>query len=190
MEDTIMKISNFNSQISNVRNGFTIIELLVAMGIFVLLLGVVVGIFLNALRTQRSLVALMAANDNASLALEQMMREIRTGSGFCIASGNGCSASPVLLKGSAIRFTNASDATVIYQHDSANKTILRSGDGGVSFLAITGNNVEIRNLNFILQTPDPVWPPRITLAIRVGLTDPNLASIANDIQTTVSAREI
>ena len=64
------------------KKGFTMIELLVAMGLFVVVMGIASTVFVQSLRAQRSIVALMAANDNASLSLEQMMREIRTGSNF------------------------------------------------------------------------------------------------------------
>src|SRR3989344_9647798 len=64
------------------RKGFTMIELIVAMGIFLILISAATSVFVQALRTQRAIVALMAANDNASLVLEQMAREIRVGYNF------------------------------------------------------------------------------------------------------------
>ncbi len=62
--------------------GFTIVELLVAMGIFLIVVEIAVGGFVNALRAQKQVAALIAAEGNADLALEQMAREIRTGY-FC-----------------------------------------------------------------------------------------------------------
>ena len=58
-------------------SGFTLVELLVAIGVFSILISVAVGTFARALRTQRQTAALIAANSNASLVLEQMAREIR-----------------------------------------------------------------------------------------------------------------
>src|SRR3990172_10872392 len=64
------------------RKGFTMIELIVAMGIFLILIAAATRGLVEALRTQRAIVALMAANDNASSVLEQMAREIRVGYNF------------------------------------------------------------------------------------------------------------
>ncbi len=76
-----MQLITHNSKLKT-SNAFTIIELLVAMGLFIILMGITAGSFVKAMRTQRAIVALMAANDNASLTLEQIAREIRTGSNF------------------------------------------------------------------------------------------------------------
>ena len=49
------------------RDGFTIVELLVSMGVFVVLLGIVVNIFISSLRSQQAMVGLMATNDDAGI---------------------------------------------------------------------------------------------------------------------------
>ena len=56
------------------RNGFTLPELLVAMGLFLIVISIVAGAFVNSLRTQRATVELIAVNDNISLLLEQIAR--------------------------------------------------------------------------------------------------------------------
>ena len=56
--------------------GFTLVELLVAIGIFSILMAVGVGGFVHALHTQREVAALIATQSNASIALEQMARDL------------------------------------------------------------------------------------------------------------------
>ncbi|MBI2075117.1 MAG: prepilin-type N-terminal cleavage/methylation domain-containing protein, partial [Candidatus Harrisonbacteria bacterium] len=71
--------------IRDYSKGFTIVELLVAVGLFLIVLAIASGAFVQALRSQRATLRLMAANDAASSALEQMTREIRVGDDFALA---------------------------------------------------------------------------------------------------------
>lgn len=64
------------------NKGFTIVELMVATSLFLVLLSVAILTFVQALRTQQTITELAAANDNATLSLEQMTREVRTGNTF------------------------------------------------------------------------------------------------------------
>jgi prepilin-type N-terminal cleavage/methylation domain-containing protein len=75
-------------QQKNSRKGFTLVEVLVAMGIFVIVIAIATGGFVNSLRTQRQVASLISAQSNASLVLEQMAREIRTGFLFCHDADN------------------------------------------------------------------------------------------------------
>jgi len=165
----------------SVRGGFTLVELLVAMGIFIVVLGIVTSIFLGALRTQRAMVALMAANDNASLALEQMAREIRTGTSF-----------PAAGTMNQLQFVNANGKTVLYQRivTAQGIWVVERSESGVLSAPITGENVDITRLVFTITQQNLLWPPRITISLGVGFADPRLQSITNDLQTTISAREI
>lgn len=74
--------------VKNNRKGFTLVELLVAMGIFTIVISIATGGFISSLRTQRQVASLISAQSNASLVLEQMAREIRTGFLFCHAPGS------------------------------------------------------------------------------------------------------
>jgi len=62
--------------------GFTLVELLVAITIFVVVMAIASNLFIGALRAQKSVVDLIAVNDNISLALERIGREIRVGNSF------------------------------------------------------------------------------------------------------------
>ena len=65
-------------------NGFTMIEMLIALGLFAVVVSVGIGGFAHALRIQRQTQFLLAVNSNGGEILEQMSREIRTGSIFYI----------------------------------------------------------------------------------------------------------
>ena len=185
------------------RDGFTIVELLVSMGVFVVLLGIVVNIFISSLRSQQAMVGLMATNDNPSLPLEQMTRELRTGTKFFIPTG---STSPlpcdsafippaVPYFGNTLAFCNANNKNVIYRLNTVPgatfQTIERRADPN-PFTPITGANVRVTNLRFELVHfgLSGIWPPRITITLEVGSTHPRLQGVSTKIQTTVSARNI
>ncbi len=65
------------------RGGFTLVELLVAIGLFAVIATIASGGFISALRTQRRVASLISAESNVTLVLEQMAREERTGYLFC-----------------------------------------------------------------------------------------------------------
>lgn len=65
--------------------GFTLIETIIAIGLFSVLVAIGVGGFTTALRSERQAGSLLGAQSNVSLAVEQMAREIRTGYLFCHA---------------------------------------------------------------------------------------------------------
>jgi type II secretory pathway pseudopilin PulG len=173
-----MKIKNQKSKIKNF-DGFTIVELLVAMGLFMVLVGIATGGFVKTLRTQKAIVGLMAANDNMNLALEQMAREIRTGYNFSKISD------------SEFQFVNAHNQVVWYR---LNQGAIERGTEDVllrrTYKKITADNVKVINFKTELfgNNPGDGYPPRITISLSVTGAGGYLESITTNIQTTISAR--
>lgn len=177
------------------RAGFTILELVVAIGVFSILVSIAVGGFVRALRTQRQVASLIAAQSNVSLAIEQMAREIRTGADFCIDPRDPANpaASPcVFLSDSLVEeliFTNASGKRVTY--DVQGGVMLRDADGG-GFEPMTAENVSVEYLRFRLlgEGRGDQYPPRVTISLGVAPRSPDLAlrGIVTNLVTTISAR--
>ena len=163
------------------EKAFTMIELLVAMTLFLVLMGIAAGSFVKTMRTQRAIVALMAVNDNASLTLEQMAREMRTGYHFSRISAT------------EIQFVNAYNIVVSYRLNINNGAIER-GTTDQSLIThyekITADNVKVNNFHFELsgETYGDGLQPRITIAMSVTGTNDFLGGISTNIQTTVSSR--
>lgn len=149
-----------------------------AMSLFVVFVVISSGSFVRALRTQRAIVSLIAANDNASLVIEQIAREIRTGSGF-------------YLSGNDLVFTNAYNTSITYRLNAETNAIERSEDGN-DFKPITANNVKINKLNFYLygQLAGDGYPPRITVSLSVSPNIPTIQNISTNFETTISARTL
>jgi hypothetical protein len=141
---------------------------MVAMSLFVIVVGIASGTFVHSLRTQRNVVGLMAANDNASLTLEQMTREIRTGSAFSST-------------GSALHFTNYEHEPVSYT--LAGGSIVRNG----TFL--TARNVLVKYLSFVVRGEEAGDGRSTRVTIMMGVSSRGrLESLVTRLQTTVSAR--
>lgn len=157
--------------------GFTMIELLVAISVFLIVIAIATTIFVNALRTQRATIALMNVNDNASLALEQMARELRTGSNFSSVA-------------SQINFTNAKGEAVTYRRN-ATTGVLERGVGD-SFSAFTADNVNVKRFSIVLKgnVAGDGLAPQITIALSVAGRLKELQDVTVNLQTTVSARNI
>ncbi len=69
----------FTPALENQVRGFTMIELLVAISVFTVIITITSGIFIASLRSHRTSIALISANSDAQLTLEQMARMIRKG---------------------------------------------------------------------------------------------------------------
>lgn len=155
--------------------GFTMVELIVAISVFSVAISLVTGAFVRTLKTQRILNHLMAVNSNASLVIEQMMREIRTGYNFSVVPN--CDE---------LIFTRSRDNRLVsYKWNAQNFSI--EIDNGAGFKPLTASNVAVRSLCFTL-VGGVADPPRITMTLKVGSTEQQIAENVLNLQTTVSGR--
>ncbi len=147
------------------RNGFTLIELMVGMGIFSIIMTIVVSIFLVAMRSSRFVSIQATAVDNLSLSVEQIAREVRTGYGFTTGSG-------------ALSYTNDDGQSVTYAF--SNGRIMKNG------IPLTDERIKVTG-SFLINDFGGTTTPRITITTRAE--DERLRTLAN-VQTSVSARLI
>ena len=173
---------------ARIFGGFTLIELIVSLGVFIIIVTIAVGGFVSALRTQRQVAALISANNNVSLALEQMAREIRTGRNFCDISY------PISCSQSALVFSNAGGDVVVYRKDINGGSFIERGvfnGSGFDFQRITGTTAFIWTLNFFVRYQDinDTWPTRVTIAVGVSAKEPGVSGGIVHLQTTVSSRQ-
>ncbi|MCX6813815.1 MAG: type II secretion system protein [Candidatus Azambacteria bacterium] len=158
----------------NKESGLTLIELIVAIGIFGLVVNMVFGIFGLAIVNQRRIIALRNVEDSVRFTIESMAREIRTSNNF--SSGVG-----------SLSFTNAKGEAVIYRLNGG--IVEKSSDGGVNYSAVTGSETTINYLNFYLsgQASGDGLQPRVTITMgatsRVGNQNAD-----SKVQTTISGR--
>lgn len=154
------------------ERGFTIIELLVAIGLFSIILTIAVGGAVGALKTQRQVIGLISANSNLSLAMEQMAREIRTGYNLSVDSGGGLVFKNI--KGDTTCYYLSSDFSIM-----RSVNVLPQCTGGI---VITSDSVGVRYLTFKVQNS------RATVILGVSSKEKEVMGNIIQIQTTVAAR--
>lgn len=167
------KVTKLNLSLKG-GGGLTMIELMVAIGIFSLVVVMAVGIFVLAISMQRRNTALKNVGDNIRFTIESMAREIKTGKNFSSSA-------------SSLSFTNAKGESVIYRLNAS--AVEKSSNGGINYSIVTGSEVTINYLNFYLmgQAVGDLLQPRITITI--GATS-NVGNQRADlkVQTTISER--
>jgi len=189
------------------QKGFTLIEMLITVGLFAIIVTIAMGSFTNAIRTQRQIASLLSAESNVSIALEQMTRAMRTGYLFCHDVGiNTPSSSCNDVYNTALPTCQINNGAwtcpAVNFYDAVGQPtryFLQNGAlmesvNGLPALSVTGSNVSVKYLRFrmIGQTEGDYWPPRITIAIGLtpSSTDPAVSSNVFNLETTVSSRNI
>lgn len=180
----------------NKKEGFTIVELLIAVALFTVVISITSGVFIRSLRTQRIITSFIAANGNASLSLEQIAREIRTGQDFCSGPNIGCEVASGIFQ--ELIFTNARGQQVKYELSEPRtiglntiKSIMRTTDSGFP-LPVTADNVNVNYFNFRLMGQDSGdgGNPRVTVVLGIGATGVPFSDALINLQTTVSSRVV
>lgn len=169
----------------NIR-GMTIAELMISLGIFSLVVTTGTAIFVQIIKTSKSVSAKSTAIDNLSLVVEQMAREIRTGKDF------SRSVSSDQRTGKNLIFTNYLDEEVTYTFatDSAGsgkitKTV-KNGGGTTGPTAITPSGINVEG-NFIVTNFNGTTTPRVLVSV---VAKDMRGVVLARAQTTVSARLI
>jgi len=175
--DKIKKINN---------NGFTLIEMMVAVSLFAVVVTVALGAFLNVSEIQNKAMAVRAVNDNLNFAVEMMMREIRTGRDYSVSVDT-------------FNFTNARGCEVEYSLLTATAQVARQEKSGpipclsqATPMPITSEDVEIDEFKFFLdgQGVSDTLQPIVTIIIGGSAgTKEKLKSRLN-LQVTISQRDL
>lgn len=162
--------------ISDKKSGFTIVELLVSMTLFITVIAISAGSFIQILRAQRMMVSLISANNNAVLTLEEISREIRTGKNF-------------EKNGEELKFTNARGEDVSYRLNS-NEKVLEKKTGTGEFKKLTADDVLVSRFSSIIFKGDSgaQFLPRITVLISVGASGLPFETPIINLQSSISAR--
>ncbi len=167
----------------NNKSGFTLLELLIASSIFLILIALASGTFIQTLRTQRIITNLTESMNNAAFTIEQIAREVRLGFNFNDRTGEV----------DTLTFTNSDGDDISYKLITYNGGESRgigrcTGSGCTDYAPITSPDVYVEKMSFVLKGAErgDGFPPRITILITVkGEKD-----IRVSLQTTISSRVI
>ncbi|MBI2013260.1 MAG: hypothetical protein HYS87_00250 [Candidatus Colwellbacteria bacterium] len=164
------------------RSGFTIVELIIAGSLFIIIISIASASFVESIKVQRQLSTLVDANNNTVQALEQIAREVRTGTDFEESTSN------------VLHFQNFKNEWVAYKllDNSITKCVGSEREclsaPAARFIPITADNVSIEKLDFFYKGLDPAenWPVRVTIGTQVV----SILEIDANLQTTISTRNL
>jgi prepilin-type N-terminal cleavage/methylation domain-containing protein len=167
--------------------GFTLMEMMVALGVFSTIVTITASIFLGTLRDARYVSSQAAAVDNAGLIIEQIAREVRTGSSFSVPNGTS----------DRLEFINYHSRFTRYMFSEIGGKKRISKCEGASCAGnsdpgepLTSESIDVEGSFHITDfsgDPNGRTTPRITVV--AGVKDARGNPLTN-IQTTISARLI
>ena len=170
--------------------GYSLIELMVAIGVFAIVVTVMSGMFAISLRGQGKSSTMQNVGDNVRYAMEVMAKEMRMGT---IKTKAGF----ILNSSSDIQFRsnmpNRNSAIVQFYLDTATNQIMFDDDinDALPPEPITSANIAVNTLIFDVSGVSFSSQPRITIVIQAASVG-TAADIETrmDIQTTISPRSL
>lgn len=173
--------------------GFTLVELLVSLGLFTIVMTLAAQGYLVMLSANRDVQALGVGINNLSGALEYMTREIREGHSYCGGNGSITPACSSMSGSEMFSFIDTYNKTVTYAHSS--NGITRAYDGGAATL-LTDSSVDISVLTFYVQGQNPLLSaPSDNIQPQVVITIKGFVSYGSggkkekfDIETSATMR--
>ena len=168
----------------SLRDGFTLMETIVSTSVFIIIVSIATGTFIQALKTQRAVSALASDNNNLTQAIEQMAREIRTGYRFNSTQID------------SLNFTNYKQEFVSYKI-MADGSIGRCANanelfclvtGDIHFTPITSDKIMVNYLRFNTDgiNDGDGRPPFITISVSVESEQ----GVETKLQTSVASRNV
>ncbi|KKT57637.1 MAG: hypothetical protein UW81_C0002G0013 [Candidatus Giovannonibacteria bacterium GW2011_GWC2_44_9] len=176
----------------NQKKGFTLLEMIVSLGIFAVAALLSTSSLLSLTDAQKKAFSLQSAYDNIRFALETIAKDARTGSDFyCGTSFDDLPAVPTSQDcasgGPSLTYKNAAGDNIAYR--VLNGKIENFVDG-VSAGYMTSEDTAIDTLTFYVLGPASGNPqPRITIIIK-GTAGSGRSASKFNLQTTISQRKI
>lgn len=187
--------------------GFTLIELIVVMAVFLLIIGTALGIFISIVFHQRRILAQQELLSQASYVVEYMAKGFRMAgkdlAGDCV--GEGYTYKLQNFSDGAwqsIKFINQSDNNTC-QEFFLDGSVLKERKNGADPVQVTGANLKINSLKFSINGNEPsdqscefapsescgTGQPRVTILLDIkSQGDENQPETR--VQTTVSQRDL
>ena len=168
------------------NKGFTLFEMIVAVGVFGIISLIAVSTLLALIASQRKTSTFQNTQDNIRFALEAIAKEIRTGNNFWNCGSVPCGE---------FRFTNAKGESVQYYLDSGviRKCSLYPACPAGSVGPMTAPEINVTDFDFYISGQDPLddFQPRVTIVIRAVAGEEFVREQSEiQVQTTISQRRL
>jgi prepilin-type N-terminal cleavage/methylation domain-containing protein len=157
------------------QKGFTLIEIIVSVSIFVVVMLIAVGAVLNAVDANRKAQSLNVIINNLNLTFESMVRDLRTGKNYSTSCGSNC-----------IQFMDKEGRSVTYTHGSSDGALYINRDGFTG--RISGDEVVLEYVNFTVRgLGSRDGPERILIQIK-GSAGTGRTESKFNVETLVTSR--
>jgi type II secretory pathway pseudopilin PulG len=178
------------------NGGYTLVELIVGIGLFTTAISFLVAIFIQGLRSQKLLNSLLELQSNSGLLMEQVMRETRLGFNFQAlpATSQTCGDLGLSDQIEFYRLVRGERIKTTYTWEETNKRLIRTVEdslGGIKGNQVNADSVLLNRFCFLLNPAEGVPrtnPWRITISANAGSSNPRISNRSLDFQTTVAAR--
>lgn len=174
------------------KNGFSLIEMIIAMAIFTVVIGVVAMVFSNSSSYQKRILAGQEVENSARYIAEFISRELRTARE--INSGQAS----VSLDDSYFNFRNYKGENIIYclagETGICDSTMgkfvsrINSMDDPPTAQVINTSTVRIDNLKFITNDFSALPPQQKIITVFFTVKSLDYPTIKIDMQTSITAR--
>jgi len=163
-------ITKNNIRTSQPEKGFTLVELLISIGVFLVIMTISLGSIISILDAGRKARSLKEVMTNLNFATEVISREVRFGRNYYCGvdtnsphtASNSCSDGDT-----SITFTTSEGVDTIYRLSGTQ--IEKSIDYGVSYLGVTSPDVTVEGLTFYVFNTAPApnqRQPRMLMLVR------------------------
>ena len=187
------------SIINKKKKGFTLVELLIAMAIFMVVITISLGSIISILDAGRKARSLKSVMTNLNFTFEVLSRELKFGRNYhcgvttdTVWTPQNCTGSGVEPE-SAITFMATDNKPTIYRLNPVNGTQLeKSTNYGASYIPITSPDIIIQDLKFFVfgaGTGDNAQPRVLVIIRGYAGTKPTVQSHFV-LQTTISQRSV
>lgn len=149
------------------EGGFTLIELVVSVGLFAFIMTLVSGSYIMMIGLNKQAQGLATGINNLSFAIETMARDIRTGSNYNCAGAGDCTGGA-----SSFSFVNMSGTPMSYAQGTQSGPNGVVGDITMNGSALTDPSVDITALTFYVYGTQRFYPgmtnidqPHVTITV-------------------------
>ncbi|MDO8552390.1 MAG: type II secretion system protein [bacterium] len=170
------RIQNTEYRIRNTSRAFTLVEIIVSVGLFAVVMLISVGALLSLTGANRKAQALQSVMNNLNIALDGMVRSIRMGSDYHCRAGSfiGDGSDDCAIAGGTVFSFEALDGDRsttadqwFYSYDSVKETIYRSINGDNTRVALMSPEIQIKKMKFYVvgSAPGDTDQPKVVIAI-------------------------
>lgn len=167
------------------NRGYSVIEVIVALTLFVTVVAISSSTTLAILNGNRSLVQSQNLFSNVEVALDDMVRNLRSGSVYHCQNNNGnngnlnlgkwktCSGGNLLAFESFGGDLNKDDDQIVYRY--TNNVLYQSSDGGNTLIPVFDNSIKVLDFRVWVEgsNPNDQIQPRAQILIVAEIRDNN-----------------